>query len=100
MTWLKDQLKQKGISQAEIADLLGVTQGKVSKMLNGAVQIKSSEADQIRRFLGYKLPEDLVPGSLEHEIMTILSDLDENGRNAVALYLEALTGRAHRSEHP
>lgn len=95
MNWLKSQLKEKGISQAEIAQLLGVTQGKVSKMLNGALQIKSSDADRIRRHLGYLLPEDLQPGTLEYEIMTALAELDAHEKSALAMYLEALTGRHH-----
>lgn len=97
LEWLKAQISVKRISQAEIAEILGVTQGTVSKLVNGRQVLKAHEADAIRRYLGYTLPEDLQEGTPEKIILEGLSNLDEEGKRSLAYFLERLAGRPDQS---
>lgn len=61
MNWIKQQMALKGISQRELALSVGLTDAKMSNVLRGERLLKSTEADDIRRFFGYALPEDNNP---------------------------------------
>lgn len=59
MDWVKHQIELKGLTQRALADALGITEQKMSHIFTGRRRVLADEADQIRRFLGYTLPEDL-----------------------------------------
>lgn len=40
---------------------IGLTDAKISLVMKGGRQLKADEADKIRRFFGFQLPEDLPP---------------------------------------
>lgn len=94
LNWLRSELATKGISQRELAQRVGLTESQVSKVMSGDRTLKADEADAIRRALGYTLPEDLKPGSVERKIIDLVAELDARERSALILYLEALAGRA------
>lgn len=58
MEWVRQQLEIKGLTQRALADALGITEQKLSHVFHGRRNIKAQEADCIRRFFGYVLPED------------------------------------------
>ena len=94
---LKSKLKERNITQADVAVLLGCSQGKVSKIFRGDQIMKAEEADTIRRHLGYKLPEDLTVGTPERTVIDGLSELDEHGKEALASFLDALVRQPSRN---
>lgn len=59
MEWIRQQLDTKGLSQADLGAAIGLTSVQINKVLTGYRSLKASEADGIRRFFGYELPEDL-----------------------------------------
>jgi transcriptional regulator with XRE-family HTH domain len=58
LNWIRQQLESKGVSQAELGSAIGLTSVQVNKILTGYRRLTSEEADNIRRFFGYRLPED------------------------------------------
>lgn len=50
--WLKQTLDESRISQAELAEAMGLSADKLSKMLNGKRQLKASELEAAKRFFG------------------------------------------------
>jgi hypothetical protein len=75
------------------ANIKGMTETKMSLVMSGNRRLTSEEADDIRRFFGYQLPEDQ-----DDPLSALISDriamLDEGQKRALALYLEALLGDA------
>ncbi len=61
MDWVKQQIEMKGLTQRALADALGITEQKMSHIFTGRRRVQADEADKIRRFLGYSLPEDRPP---------------------------------------
>lgn len=94
LDWLRKALAHKGISQRELAERVGLSESAMSKVMSGDRSLKADEADEIRRALGYILPEDLKPGTPERQIIDLIADLDEREKTALVLYLEALAGRS------
>lgn len=58
--WIRKELKSRGLTQADLGDGIGLTSVMVNKILRGGRDLKSSEADAIRMFFGYRLPEGSV----------------------------------------
>lgn len=56
--------KERGLTQSELADLLGTTQSGVSRLLNGGEDVTLSRCEKIARTLGVTLVELLE----EHEL--------------------------------
>lgn len=56
--WIRDQLLARDLSQADLGEAIGLTSVQVNKILTGYRRLKADEADKIRRFFGYTLPED------------------------------------------
>jgi transcriptional regulator with XRE-family HTH domain len=50
---------ERGLTQTELADLLGTTQGNVSRLLGGGEDIRLSRCQKIAESLGVKLTEML-----------------------------------------
>jgi transcriptional regulator with XRE-family HTH domain len=58
MAWLKQQMEARGVSQRELAGVVGMTEQMFSNVMNGRRSFKALEVDAIRRFFGFQLPED------------------------------------------
>ena len=91
MEWVKQQLGQRGIGQGELGVAIGLTESQISKVMGGTRRLTAIEADSIRRFFGYRLPDD-PSDTIEGRIDAHLARLRGDQKRAVALYLEALTG--------
>ena len=91
MEWINQQLQSRDMNRRQLADAIGLTEVQLSKVMNGTRLLKADEADKIRRFFGYRLPDDPVNSDID-AIHNQLSRLGAHQRRAVILYLEALTG--------
>lgn len=56
--WIRQQLAIAGKTQGDLGDAIGLTSVQINKVLQGTRQLKADEADRIRRFFGYSLPEE------------------------------------------
>lgn len=59
--WIRQQLKIRDFSQRDLANAIGLTDAKMSNIMNGRRRITAGEADQIRRFFGFTPPEEMNP---------------------------------------
>lgn len=91
MKWIDEQLEARGINRRELADAIGFTEAQMSKVMNGHRRLTANEADKIRRFFGYRLPDDPPESDLD-VIEDHLARLGAGQIRAVVLYLEALQG--------
>ena len=92
MEWIDKQLQERSLPRRALADAIpSLTETKLSLVIAGKRRLTADEADAIRRFFGYRLPDD-PPISVFDRIEDQLAKLDEGQRRAVVLYLEALTG--------
>lgn len=92
MEWIDQQLKARDMPRARLAEaIVGMTETKLSLVMSGRRKLSSDEADAIRRFFGYRLPDD-PPRSEIDVLQDQLAMLGDNQVRAVALYLEALVG--------
>lgn len=66
LDWIRQQLDEKGISQLKLAAAIGLTPVQLNKTLQGNRVLRASEADNIRRYFGYTLPEDETPTKVEN----------------------------------
>lgn len=89
MEWLKQQLSERGITQVEVATAIGLTEAQMSKIIGGTRLVKSHEADAIRRFLGYHLPDDPADAP-EVRIMDHISRLGTDQKQAVETFLSQM----------
>lgn len=92
MEWIRQQLESEGISQHELAGAVGLTSVQMNKILTGYRQLKSTEADKIRRFFGLRLPEDprpttLIVGKVGAGSVVELNDPYEKGAGHEVVYL-------------
>ena len=92
MQWIDEELKRRGLARARLAEAIpGLTETKISLIMSGNRKLTADEADAIRHFFGYRLPDD--PGGDQQQILyDQISRLGDHQIRAVALYLEALTG--------
>jgi len=58
LKWIREQLDRTRTSQAQLAVAIGLTPVQMNKVLSGYRMLKADEADAIRRFFGFSLPED------------------------------------------
>jgi len=91
MEWVKQQMERRGIGQRELGEAIGLSESQMSKVIHGGRKLSSTEADAIRRYFGYRLPDDPVD-TIEARIFDHLATLRGDQKRAVALYLEALSG--------
>lgn len=91
MEWVRQQLEQRKVSQGELGGAIGLTESQISKVMGGSRKLSSKEADAIRRFFGYRLPDDPAD-TIEARIYDRVAKLRDDQKRAVALYLEALMG--------
>lgn len=92
MQWIDEQLEKRGWPRRKLVEAApSLTETKISLVMSGSRRLTADEADAIRRFFGYRLPDD-PPSSIADEIQDKLSLLGDSQIRAVALYLEALMG--------
>ena len=61
MDWIRQQLRIRDVSQRDLAHAIGLTDAKMSNIMNGRRRISADEADSIRRFFGFRPPEEMNP---------------------------------------
>jgi hypothetical protein len=94
LRWIDEQLETRGLPRKALADAIPtLNESKLSLVMSGHRKLSATEADQIRRFFGYRLPDDPPRHALDL-VVDRLARLDERQIPAVALYLEALMGAA------
>lgn len=91
LEWIDEQLREHGKTRKELADAIGLTESQMSKTMNGSRVLPASEADSIRRYFGFRLPDDPAVSDLDR-IYAYISRLDGEQARVVALYLSALAG--------
>lgn len=91
MQWVREQMERRQVSQADLAAAIGLTEPQMSKVMGGTRMLKASEADAIRRYFGYMMPDDR-SDAVYASILDQLTVLQADQKQALALYLEALTG--------
>ena len=89
MEWLKEQLRDRGISQVDAGAAIGLSESKMSKVMNGSRKLSADEADGLRRFLGYYLPDDSRDAP-EVRIMGHISKLQSDQKQAVEAFLRQM----------
>ena len=88
--WLRRQMEQRGLSQAELARAVGIPGPALSKVMNGSRRLSAREADAIRRHLGYRLPDD-EPDLLDAHIGEMLAQATSQQKLIASMFLEILT---------
>ena len=92
MRWIDKQLEERGLPRRALADVIpGWTETKISLVMSGRRKLSADEADTIRRFFGYRLPED-PPRSDAERITSAIETLSDGQLRALSLYLDALNG--------
>lgn len=88
MEWLKSEMQARGLKARHIGEAIGLNDGQMSLVLNGKRKLSSLEADNIRRFLGYTLPDDEA-SELDRRLLRSLSRMSEDRKRALEVILEA-----------
>jgi len=90
--WIDRQLEARQLPRKVLADAIpGMTEVKLSLSMSGRRRFTVDEADAIRRFFGYSLPDD--PKDPDQALIDdCLAKLGASQRRAVGLYLKALLG--------
>jgi transcriptional regulator with XRE-family HTH domain len=96
MEWVKHQLEARGIGQGELAKAIGMTEVQMSKIMGGTRRVTAVEADAIRHFFGYSLPDD-PQEPIDAKISECIAKLRDEQKLALAMYLEALAGSSKNS---
>lgn len=90
VSWIKSQLAEHGMTQAELASRAGMTEAMLSKSLKGHRLMKADEIDNIRRAFGFLLPEDLPSNDPRVRVLRNLSSLPAETQQTLVLFLESL----------
>lgn len=88
MEWLKNEMKARNLKARHIGEAIGLNDGQMSLVLSGKRKLSAKEADDIRRFLGYTLPDDEA-SELDRRILRALSRMPELQKRALELLLQA-----------
>lgn len=85
--WLKTEMAKRKLSQRDVAEAVGLTDAQMSKVLSGSRKLSSEEADSIRRFFGYALPDDEA-SDLDIRLLRALSQMTEAEKAALEVFLK------------
>lgn len=88
MEWLKYEMQARGLKARHIAEAIGLNDGQMSLVLSGKRKLSAMEADNIRRYLGYTLPDDEA-SELDRRLLRSLSRMSEERKRALEVILEA-----------
>lgn len=91
MEWLKSEMQARGLKGRHVGEAIGLTDGQMSLVLSGRRKLSAKEADDIRRFLGYTVPDDTA-SDLDRRLLRILSQMDDDRKRALEMLLEAQLG--------
>jgi len=86
MEWLKNEMARRGLTQREVGEAIGMSDAQMSKVMSGFRQLKSTEADAIRRYLGYTLPDDEA-SELEIRLLRAMSKMTDTEKAALEVFL-------------
>ncbi len=93
MKKLREFREQRGLSQVELADMVGIGQGYISKIENGSVNVTLEKLLLIAKALRVEPVELFDIPELQKRALAALSALDQNQREAALVVLEAMAGR-------
>ena len=88
MEWLKAEMAARGLKNRDIGNAIGLDDGQISRVLSGGRKLSATEADKIRRFLGYTLPDDEA-NELDRRLLRHLSRMPESSKAALELLLQS-----------
>lgn len=92
MEWLKSEMDRRGLTQREVGEAIGMSDAQMSKVMSGFRQLKSHEADAIRRFLGYTLPDDEA-SELEIRLLRAMSKMTDEEKAALEVFLKTFASQ-------
>ncbi|MFG6081570.1 helix-turn-helix domain-containing protein [Paracoccus litorisediminis] len=58
MTWLKEEMESRGLTQRDVGAAAGLSEVQMSKVMSGNRKLSADEASAIWRYLGYTLPDE------------------------------------------
>lgn len=61
MDWLRQQMNDRQLTQRDVAAVAGMSEQMFTNVVKGRRKFTVDEVDTIRRYLGYRLPEDAAP---------------------------------------
>lgn len=89
--WLKSEMSKRNLTQRDVGEAVGLSDAQMSKVLNGLRKLSSEEADRIRRFLGYALPDDEAT-ELDIRLLHALSQMTDAEKAALEVFLQSFAG--------
>lgn len=96
--WLKNEMKNRGIPAKDIAQAIGLDDAQMSRALNGGRKLSATEADNIRRYLGYLLPEDAETEE-DARLLRILMQMSPERKKALEILIaHELEANSDRSD--
>lgn len=90
--WLKSEMVKKNLTQRDVGEAVGLTDAQMSKVLSGYRKLSSDEADRIRRYLGYALPDDEAT-ELDIRLLHALSQMNDAEKAALEVFLQNFVGQ-------
>lgn len=91
--WLKSEIDRRNLSQRDVGEAVGLSDAQMSKVLAGNRKLSSDEADAIRRFFGYTLPDDEAT-ALDNRLLRALSQMSESEKTALEVFLSSFSSQA------
>lgn len=93
MEWIREQLSNRQMTQAELASRINLSPVQMSKILNGSRQLKADEAERIRKALGQKALDRLNDDPEKVRIYKRVDSMNDDQIAALAQFLELLVGQ-------
>lgn len=92
LEWIREQLSDRQMTQAELASRINLSPVQMSKILNGSRQLKADEAERIRKELGGKAHDHLDDDPEKIRIYNRVDSMNDQQIAALAQFLELLVG--------
>lgn len=87
MEWLRKEMALRGVSQKDIGIAAGLSEGQISKVMNGTRRLTADEAAAIWRHLGYAMPDEDAT-DVDLRILQLLTRLTEDEKIALEQLLK------------
>lgn len=91
--WLKSEIDRRNLSQRDVGEAVGLSDAQMSKVMAGSRKLSAAEADAIRRFLGYTLPDDEAT-ELDNRLLRALSRMTDGEKAALEVFLSSFSSQA------